>query len=89
MLTAERNQVAHRIARPTVELGPARALLRVHHLRLLQRAAVRKIDGDPGRPLVHRGVQMIHHSGALVCLEPRNSVVQVHGVMNLLSAPVH
>jgi hypothetical protein len=33
-----------------VELGRARALMRSHFLRVLERAAVRKIRGDPGRP---------------------------------------
>jgi hypothetical protein len=41
---------AHRIARPVIELGAARALMRRHHLRLLQHPAVCEINRDPGRP---------------------------------------
>ena len=38
--------------------------------------------------LVHRGVQMIHPSGALVWLDPATSCgMQRHRAMTLLSAP--
>jgi hypothetical protein len=37
------------VARAVIKLGRARALVRRHFLRVLERAAVGEIGGDPGR----------------------------------------
>ena len=79
LLTLDRNPLhfiqCDLVTRAIVELGGARALMRGYELRVLQRAAVIEIGGDPGGPegvaahrsMLHVGVTTRKCSECPVC----------------------